>query len=618
MQRNPENRSFVFHSIRWRIAVPYVLLILAVMALLVGYLSAFVRNAYLAHMEDQLLAEAGLVKDALAPALTQAGPMQTFDAPALHYANLLGARVTVIGPDGTVLGESHESTAQMDNHLYRAEVQQALATGQGISIRRSGTVGYEMMYAALPVRSEGQLAGFVRVALPLSELNAQIADLRRALVLAGVIAASLAALLAVLIAERTALPVRRLTQVAERMAEGDLNARLLLATGDEVGQLTRAFNDMADQLREQVTTLGEERGRLAAVLDGMAGGVIIAGSEGRVHLINPAAARLLGTAPDLALGRSVAQVMRYHQLIELWQRCREQGEEQSAALEIGRQDLFLQAIVRPFQEEGSQSYLFMLQDLTRVRRLETVRRDFISNVSHELRTPLAGLKALVDTLRDGALEDPPAAQRFLDRMDIEVDALTQMVEELLELSRIESGKMPLRLRPVPVADVVLPVVERLRPQAERAGLSVSVELPADLPAILAEQERVQRAVTNVLHNAIKFTPPGGRVEVRGYALRVPGEGAVQPENASLPADPLLPGDWVLIAVQDTGVGIPAGDLPRIFERFYKADRARSGGGTGLGLAIAKHIIQAHGGRIWAESTEGEGSTFYFALPTAGA
>jgi two-component system phosphate regulon sensor histidine kinase PhoR len=257
----------------------------------------------------------------------------------------------------------------------------------------------------------------------------------------------------------------------------------------------------------------------------------------------------------------------------------------------------------------------MLQDLTRVRRLETVRRDFISNISHELRTPLAGLKALADTLRDGALEDPPAARRFLDRIEVEVDALTQMVEELLELSRIESGRMPLRLRPTPVAEVVLPPVERLRPQVERAELQLEVDLD-DLPPVLTERERMQQVVTNIVHNAIKFTPAGGRISITGRTMDVDQEGRPTGDLYGLAPENLSPGKWVVLAVRDTGVGIPAEDMDRIFERFYKIDRARSGGGTGLGLAIAKHIVQAHGGQIWAHSREGQGSTFYFTLPAA--
>jgi two-component system, OmpR family, phosphate regulon sensor histidine kinase PhoR len=382
--------------------------------------------------------------------------------------------------------------------------------------------------------------------------------------------------------------------VAERLASGDLWARLVPSTRDEVGQLTRAFNHMAQQIRDQVSTLAEEQGRLAAVLAHMADGVLITDARGQVQLINAAAARLLDTSEERALQRPFTQVAFYHTLIDLWKACREQGEEQVAMVEVSHHGLFLQAIITPFREPEVEGYLVILQDLTRIRRLETVRRDFISNISHELRTPLAGLRALVDTLRGGAIKEPKAAKRFLKRMDAEVDALTQMVEELLELSRIESGQAPLRLAPTSVAEVMIPPVDRLRPQAERAGLVLNVELVPRLPHVLSDVDRVRLVLTNLVHNAIKFTPPGGRITV-----------AARQE-----------GNEVVLAVHDTGVGIAAEDLPRIFERFYKADRARSGGGTGLGLAIAKHIVQGHGGRIWAESIEGQGSAFYFTLPVA--
>ena len=261
---------------------------------------------------------------------------------------------------------------------------------------------------------------------------------------------------------------------------------------------------------------------------------------------------------------------------------------------MDRENLSLRIIVTPLHEPGTQGNLVMLQDLTQIRRLEIVRRDFVSNISHELRTPLASLKALVDTLRDGALDDRPAAEHFLDSIETEVDALTQMVQELLELARIESGQVPVRLRPAALADLINPPVERLSSQAERAGVNLTVSLAPDLPMVLADPERVQQVITNLVHNAIKFTPEKGSITITA-------------ETATRE---------VIVEVSDTGVGIAPKDLPRVFERFFKADRARSAGGTGLGLAIARHIVQAHGGRIWAKSIEGEGSTFFFSLPTA--
>jgi two-component system phosphate regulon sensor histidine kinase PhoR len=604
----------MFGPIRWRIAIPYVILILLATATLTLYFSDFMRQAHLADLRTQLTAEARLVGDAIQPLLAEGDTIETIHPLAKRWGELLEARVTIIRADGVVLGDSYEDPAVMENHLGRPEVQQALATGFGISTRYSRTVGYDMMYAAIPVEANGQVVGIARISLPLIQIEANVARLRNTIVVASIITALLAGLLALFIAERIARPVRQLTEVVQRMTGGDLSARLLPIPHGEVGVLTQAFNQMAARLQGTITTLVEERSRLTAVLDNMADGVVITDSEGRVRLINPAAARLLSTDEEAALGRPFAQVARDHRLIGLRQQCCELNEEQFASVEVGRQGPFLQAIATPLRDAGPQASLVILQDLTRVRRLETVRRDFISNISHELRTPLASLQALVDTLRDGALDDPPAAQRFLDRMETEVEALTQMVQELLELSRIESGQAPIRLVSTPVADVVFPPVERLRPQAERAGLSITIDLPPDLPPVLADAERVQQVITNIVHNAIKFTPSGGQVQVSGSGLQVSSDGHIQPETLNLEPEAISPGEWVLIAVEDTGIGIPADDLPRIFERFYKADRARSGGGTGLGLSIAKHIVQAHGGRIWVESVEGKGSTFYVALP----
>ncbi len=604
----------MFRSLRWRIAIPYLLLFVVAMGGLSLYLSDLVRESHLTDLREKLTAEARLIGDALGATVEWTDSGDVFDGHAHHYADLLDARVTFIGVEGLVLGDSHADRIQMDNHLRRPEVQGALASGQGSSTRFSRTMGYEMMYAAVPVVAEEEMLGFVRVALPVSQVEAHVARLRRVTLLAGVIAVLGAGLLAIVIAERIARPVRRLTQVVRRMSAGDLGARLLPARDDEIGELTRSFNQMAIRLRQSIDSLTEQQNRLSAVLENMADGVVITDGQGVVRLVNPAAAACLGADLEQALGRSFAQVARDHRIIDLWRRCHRERVEQIDLVELNRQEAFLQVIVTPLSDGGDRSCLIILQDLTQMRRLETVRRDFISNISHELRTPMASLKALVDTLRDGALDDRPAAQHFLDRMDMEVDALTQMVQELLQLSRIESGRAPIHLEPVDVADVVTPPVERLRPQAERAKLDLTLELPSDLPRVLADGDRVQQVVTNLVHNAIKFTLEGGSIRVSVRELQVVAEGHAVSGPSGMETEGLEPGDWVLIAIADTGVGIPRSDLPRIFERFYKADRARSGGGTGLGLAIAKHIVQAHKGHIWAESVENRGSSFYVALP----
>jgi two-component system phosphate regulon sensor histidine kinase PhoR len=263
--------------------------------------------------------------------------------------------------------------------------------------------------------------------------------------------------------------------------------------------------------------------------------------------------------------------------------------------------LFLQVTITPYEEDLIMGYLVLLQDLTQVRHLQTVRRDFISNISHELRTPLASLKAVVETLQDGALDDPPAANRFLRRAAGEIDTLTQMVEELLELSRIESGQVPLNVQETAVSDLLLIPLDRLRHQAIRKNIELSLDVTANLPKVLADEERIQRVVTNLIHNAIKFTPENGSVQISAR------------RKEEFPHE-------IYISVKDSGMGISTEDLSRIFERFYKSDRARTrnrhNSSTGLGLAISRHIVQAHNGRIGVHSTEGKGSTFYFTLPIA--
>lgn len=598
---------------RWRIAIPYLVLLVLAMGGMTVYLSDVVRQSYLDELQEKLTAEAQLIGDAVEMELEWEGASGRFNGLAQHYADLLDARVTFIDVEGIVLGDSHANWTEMDNHLGRPEIQAALEQERGISTRFSRTMGFRMMYAAVTVESAEGVQGFARVALPVSQVEAQVSRLRGVILLVALAVILAAAVLAVFIAERIAQPVRHLTEVVHRLAAGDLDARLLPVTDDEIGELTRSFNQMAIQLRSTINSLTEQRSQLSAVLENMADGVLITDDQGLVDLINPAAARFLGAERERSLGRSFAQVARDHRVIDLWRRCYEERKEQVEPIEMERRDAFLQVIATPLRQ-GDQACLIILQDLTRVRRLETVRRDFISNISHELRTPMAALKALVDTLRDGALQDPPAAKRFLDRMDVEVDALTQMVQEFLQLSRIESGRAPIRLEPASVAELVIPPVERLRPQAERAELSVTVEIVPDLPEVLADTDRIQQVVTNVVHNAIKFTPPGGTIAVSASLLQSILEENWPPAEAAPDFDRDSSGEWVAVRVKDSGVGIPVDDLPRVFERFYKADRARSGGGTGLGLSIAKHIVRAHDGTIWAESVEGEGATFTFVLP----
>jgi len=370
--------------------------------------------------------------------------------------------------------------------------------------------------------------------------------------------------------------------------EGGLAPQALPEDVRGLEELSNAVKNLLSTFNFQLATSDADRARLAAVLDQLTDGVIIANPSGHVQFANPAAEKLFG---DNLLERSISETLRHHQLIHAWQISQNNDEMQVETVELSNRNKFLQLIVIPDRYTTGGS-LLLIQDLTRVRRLETVRRDFISNISHELRTPLASLKALTETLQDGALSDPEAAPRFLGRMVTEVDALAQMAQELLDLSRIESGQVELSLKSVSPRQLLSSAADRMHMQVERAGLSLQVDCSDDLPKVNADEPRIEQVLVNLIHNAVKFTHPGGEVALSAEA----GEGIVR------------------FAVKDTGVGIPSDDIPRIFERFYRVDKSRAGGGTGLGLSISRHLIESHSGRIWAESVEGEGSTFYFTLP----
>ena len=357
----------------------------------------------------------------------------------------------------------------------------------------------------------------------------------------------------------------------------------------ELENLASAIASLVTRFETQHAEVDAERARLAAVLDQMTDGVLIADSQGLIHFANPAAGRLFQTSNPT--NRSITEVVRNHQLVEAWRRCKQTGQMQTESIEVPTRHQFLQLVVIP--DTHASGSLLLVQDLTRLRRLETVRRDFVSNISHELRTPLASLKALAETLDEGALDDPPAARRFIERIQVEVDALTQMVNELLELSRIESGRFLLDRSPVAPCDLLDSASRRMQLQVERAGLRLRVECAVDLPNVPIDSQRLEQVLVNLIHNAVKFTRAGGEVVLSAEAV----DGSVR------------------FGVRDTGIGIPADEVSRIFERFYRVDKSRTGNGTGLGLSIAKHIVEAHKGKIWAESVEGQGSTFYFSIPT---
>jgi two-component system, OmpR family, phosphate regulon sensor histidine kinase PhoR len=380
--------------------------------------------------------------------------------------------------------------------------------------------------------------------------------------------------------------VKTLTVLTRKMLAG-APGDLLPPTG-QIEELSQALELLAATFKGLEGAFSREREKLGAILSTIGAGVLMLDKERHVVMLSDAAKKILKVSGANTEGKPFINLVRDHEMDAMVQRCLQTEQKQTGVVQFpgGRQYLELTAV--PL----SSGVLVLVQDITNIRRLEKTRQDFIANISHELRTPIASCKAIVETLQNGAIRDRNIAKDFLQRMHIEVDKLAQMVNELSELSRIESGEMPLKLVPIDLSEVLKRVTERLRAQADRAQLSIVLDVASDLPEVTADEDRIEQVLVNLVHNAIKFTPPGGKIVISAG----------------------IDNDNVLVSITDTGVGIPGDELNRIFERFYKVDKARSGGGTGLGLAIAKHIVQAHGGTISVESEEGKGSTFIFSLP----
>lgn len=391
--------------------------------------------------------------------------------------------------------------------------------------------------------------------------------------------------------ERRRLDLDDLASWAERIATGRETEEPAMVSIEPYGdQIIQSVRRLVRKHRRQAKKRSRELDRLLTILAYMHDGVVILNKSGRIRMMNTSACEFFDTSFDEARGRTFIQVVRDHRIAEIWQIAKDSGEQTKRTLEFGER--LFRVIATPFLHGNARGFLIILQDLTELNRLQTVRQNFVTNISHELRTPLASLRALAETLSDSALDDPPAARRFLGRMEIEVDALTGLVNDLFELSRIESGQIGLAIEPTPPQAFVSNSVERLTPHASRAEVDVMMDIPDSLPLVRVDQERIEQVMMNLIHNAIKFTPPQGTINVSAEHV-----------NGS-----------VNVLVRDTGMGIAEEHLPHIFERFYKADESRHGAGSGLGLAIAKHIIQAHDGNIWADSVEGRGSTFSFSLP----
>ena len=577
-------------SIYWKLTVPLIILVLLAMGFLGFYLISTTRNSQINHLKSQLVNEAKLVADISISSFADPTQQGNLDTIAKTISSEISTRITFIATDGTVLGDSDQDPTTMENHSTRPEVVAALATGEGQATRYSATLHENMMYVAVLVKNQGQLLGIARVALPLTTVESSVNTEVTAIISGIGIAALFFILAAALVTRMITRPVRQITKAAEGIAGGNLEQLIPTRTYDEIGRLGHAFNEMSQHLTTTMDAIVESRSNLAAVLANLTDGVVMTDSEERIILANPAAEGLFNFKETNATGHTLIETVHDYEITDLVKKCLSTNHEQTIQLEsAGR---YLRVIAVPIAPGRSMATLVLFQDLTELRNLQTMRRELIGNISHDLRTPIAGIKAMVETLQNGALDDKQAATDFLTRINDEVNRLTQMVTELTELSRIESGKAELKMSPTDINFLIEEVVAQMTPLAESRSLIISTNLEINLPVVTADKERIRQALINLVHNAVKFNSPGGKIVI-----------STKHDTES-----------VIVNVSDTGMGISKDDLPHIFERFYKADKARSRGGSGLGLAIAKHTVQAHGGNITVKSEEGKGSTFTFNLP----
>jgi len=566
--------------LRWKwfaaVAAVLVALLLAINLCLDWTLPAFL----VAKIRAELVRHAQLVTE-----LVHRTPGSELNDTIHAVANDTGLRITIIAGDGAVIAESEKPLSQMDNHLNRPEVQSALHkdTGIGSVIRPSDTVHRDLLYVAL----RDTPARIVRVAMSLQEVDDTIRHVRRVVAGASAIVGLIALPLIFWLALRTSMPIDTMRRMATRVAAGDFTGRAPDHEAGEVGELAGALNQMSSQLEARLRELTSEKAHLAGILAGMTEGVLVVDAAGKLRLLNTALRQAFNLT-DEALGKTVLEVFRDAGLAEL-----------IAAAPAARELTFLQPADHVFTVQagrltGTTGVVVVFHDITRLKQLENVRKDFVANVSHELRTPLAVIKGYVETLLD---EEPPAAEtgkKFLETIQRHTRRLEVLIDDLLSISALESQQARLDCAPVSMRATAAAVVEELSSRAQEKNITVALEIPADLPAVHADVQRVHEVLVNLLDNAIKYTPPGSRVQISAVA-----------DN-----------HFLKVCIADNGPGIAAEHLPRIFERFYRVDKARSRelGGTGLGLAIVKHIVQAHGGKVWVESELEKGSRFYFTVP----
>jgi two-component system phosphate regulon sensor histidine kinase PhoR len=582
----------------WKFAFSFLALLASVLLAVDFFAEHALRSDY-ERTGFEKLAGIARVAQARPPQWPAASPAQPEDLSALRdwVAQMAasGARITVIAADGRVLADSQADSQAMENHANRPEVLEAMARGEGRSVRRSVTLNRDLLYLAVRQNTPAGPSTILRFALPAETVDEVLSAFRRRLWLASFFILLIAGGISLLFSRSFTGRVERLKDFSRRVAEGDFRPLPRDGSGDAVEALGISLNRTAARLDRTIQTLTEERNLSSAILGSMVEGVAVVNGSERLVFANPGFAEILGLDVPPTSGSALVEIVRQTELLEAVRQVlggepRVQSEIVTGTL---RQHYFAitVAAVRAGDTTGA---VVVLHDITELRKLERVRRDFVANVSHEFRTPLTAIQGFAETLLAGALDDPQNRTRFLEIILEHSRRLARLTEDLLVLSKMDAERLELEIRRLSVAQLIESCLETAQRRAVEKDLRISVNMPPGLPDIAGDRRRLAEVLQNLLDNAIQYTLPGGQI-------------IVSAENAV---------DEVILTVTDTGIGIPKADQSRIFERFYRVDAARSreAGGTGLGLAIAKHLVEVHGGRLWVESEIGQGSQFHFSVP----
>lgn len=582
----------------WKLGFAFFALLTAVLLPVDYYAERTLRRDYERAGFDQLSSIARIALASPPPASSLSTTSRT-PSPALREwltrMASSGVRVTVITSDGLVLADSQSDPQTMENHAGRPEIREALANGDGVSVRHSVTINRDLLYYAARFPMPSGAPVVLRFALPLRTVNDEVWAFRRRLWLSSLVVFLVAGMASLLISRTFSRRVERLQSFSRRVADGDFRPIDADRSGDALEALAVSLNDSAARLDRAIRTLTEERNLSAAILGSMVEGVAVVNSAERLLFANEGFVGILELDSPPESGSSLVEVVRQTELLEAVRNVLEGAPRVEAEIITGtlRQRFFAATVA---SVKGAENFgaVVVLHDITDLRKLERVRRDFVANVSHEFKTPLTAIQGFAETLLSGAMDDPQNRVRFLQIILEHSRRLARLTDDLLELSKMDADRLDLEVDRLSVLQLVQSCVETTQRLATEKRLRVSINLPPSVPDIAADRRRLAEVLQNLLDNAIQYTPSGGEIVV------------------SASCDP----EEVTFTVSDTGIGIPQVDQPRIFERFYRVDVARSRevGGTGLGLSIAKHLVEAHGGRIWVESEVRRGSRFHFTVP----